>query len=293
LQSTPVTFADLVNEIRGDAQLRTHFQIWQYAYPTGTPVFYNSLEMRRILGEAIKQMDPTGSHFATNHITVLGHSLGGLMTHTLASSSESKIWDAVITVPPAQLHGDPNEIHDVERYFFFKRNHRVVRAIFVSTPHRGSPLADGLIGRIGQAFVKLPDPFTKSLAQLTRENRDHMVPSAYRLYRGGRLSVIRALSSRNNALIALANLPLEVPFNSIIGQHSGGPVATGSDGVVPYASSHLAGAESELVVRSGHDSYKSPAAVAEIRRILRKTIARVGKAFPNAVQPTESVVQLR
>src|SRR5262249_8489534 len=104
------------------------------------------------------------------------------------------------------------------------------------------------------------------------KNRDLMVPSAYKFYSRGKLSIIRALSPHNDVLPALASCRIDVPFNSIIGQHAPGPVETGSDGVVPYHSSHLNGAESELVVRYGHRVYESPAAMEEIRRILRKAV---------------------
>jgi hypothetical protein len=273
LQSTPLAFADLVNEIRGDPQLRERYQIWQYSYPTGTPVLFNSAEMRRNLTSAIHSLNRSAPQFATNHIVVLGHSLGGLLAHTLVSSSGAKIWDSMFTVSPGQLRGDKAIIKEVERFLFFERNREVVRAIFIATPHRGSPLADGLIGRFGHALVMLPDTFTSSIAQLAMENRDHMVPSAYRFYRAGKLSIIRALSPKNNVLKAIADLPVAVPFNSIIGQHASGPVAAGSDGVVPYASSHLDGAESELVIRAGHSAYESPAAIADIRRILHEVLS--------------------
>ena len=42
----------------------------------------------------------------------------------------------------------------------------------------------------------------------------------------------------------------------------------GSDGVVPYSSSHLDGAASELIVHSGHSVHRCPAAMRELLRIL-------------------------
>ena len=61
-----------------------------------------------------------------------------------------------------------------------------------------------------------------------------------------------------------------VPFNSIIGDRGKGgnlnhtkPVS--NDGIVPYWSSHLDGAESELIVPSGHWSNQNPAAIAEVK----------------------------
>ena len=41
-----------------------------------------------------------------------------------------------------------------------------------------------------------------------------------------------------------------------------------SDGLVPYASAHLDGAVSELLVRSGHSVQETPEALHEMRRIL-------------------------
>jgi hypothetical protein len=44
---------------------------------------------------------------------------------------------------------------------------------------------------------------------------------------------------------------------------------TRTDGVVPYWSSHLAGAQSELIVPSTHGAHQNPQAIAEVCRILR------------------------
>jgi hypothetical protein len=42
---------------------------------------------------------------------------------------------------------------------------------------------------------------------------------------------------------------------------------------VPYASSHFASAESEVVVPTGHGGIAHPEAVAELKRIVRLTLA--------------------
>jgi hypothetical protein len=75
-------------------------------------------------------------------------------------------------------------------------------------------------------------------------------------------------------LNGLADLPIKVPFHSIIG-HLGpdvGPHST--DGLVEYYSAHLAGAESEKLVPAGHYLMDHPETVAEIKRILEENIAR-------------------
>ena len=40
------------------------------------------------------------------------------------------------------------------------------------------------------------------------------------------------------------------------------------DGIVPYGSAHIEGAQSELIIKWGHNVPSSPACAAEVRRIL-------------------------
>jgi hypothetical protein len=61
-----------------------------------------------------------------------------------------------------------------------------------------------------------------------------------------------------------------VIYHSIIGDREQADYAGGSDGVVPYSSSHLDGAASEVIVHSGHSVHRSPAAMRELLRILRR-----------------------
>jgi hypothetical protein len=66
------------------------------------------------------------------------------------------------------------------------------------------------------------------------------------------------------------NLPITpgIPYYSIIGDRGHGDTPQSSDGVVAYWSSHLDGAQSELIVPSNHSSPQNPQAIAEVRRIL-------------------------
>lgn len=71
-------------------------------------MLYNAAVLRRILGETLSAFDPSGSDFATNHLVVLGHSMGGIMTYTLLCDSGYKLWDSVITVRPERFACDAN-----------------------------------------------------------------------------------------------------------------------------------------------------------------------------------------
>ena len=82
---------------------------------------------------------------------------------------------------------------------------------------------------------------------------------------------ITGLSPKSRVLKAMNKLPIEVPYHSIIGNRGldQTPLVKSSDGVVPYWSSHLEGADSELIVPTGHDAFKSPLSVTEVLRILK------------------------
>jgi hypothetical protein len=159
-------------------------------------------------------------------------------------------------------------IRELERLLIFRRNPRVVRVIFMATPHRGSPMADSFIGLMGNSLTRLDPMLEHGFGRLARENREAMTPQAAIFYPRGRFSAVRTLSPENPALIALSALPIEVPYHSVIGQHHRGPKKEGSDGVVPYWSSRLDGAQSEVIVRGGHAVLTNLDAVRETIRIL-------------------------
>jgi len=77
------------------------------------------------------------------------------------------------------------------------------------------------------------------------------------------------MSPSNPLLQAFAAIPESprVAAHSIIAVEGNGPIETGDDGVVSYQSAHIAEAESELVVPSGHSVQSDPRTVNEVRRI--------------------------
>jgi triacylglycerol esterase/lipase EstA (alpha/beta hydrolase family) len=269
LQSTPVSLISLVNDLFADLEIYAGYQIWQYHYRTGTPVLYNASVFRRILKETLGMLDPSGRDFATNNLVVLGHSMGGILTHTLLCDSEYKLWDSVVTVRPELFACDANTSSVLNSIYLFERERRVRRAILVSVPHRGSSVADNWIGNLGQSLYRADREVQEAFRSLLANHLDQINPFLVRLIKEGKLSSIRTLSANSPALMALATIPPAVPFHSIIGQKTPGPVDTGTDGVVTYASSHLDGAESETIVPFGHEAFLHRDAVIEIKRILR------------------------
>ena len=274
LQSTPFAFVDLMKAMRHDPEVSARFQVWTFLYGTGTPVLFNALQLRQELDKTIRAVDPHDRDFATRHIVVLGHSMGGIMAHTLVSSSGGRLWNALFTVPPNQLRGDKEAIRWWDEALHFQRDARVVRAIFAATPHRGSNLAESWIGHIGQSLIHLPSALQTSIVTVVSENQDVATPAANAFDKEMNFSAVRTLSPNDPALRAILQLPIGVPFHSIIGKHNGSSIETSSDGVVPYSSSHLDGAASELGVRSGHSVCDNGDAQREVIRILRLEVNR-------------------
>ncbi|WP_211922515.1 esterase/lipase family protein [Solidesulfovibrio aerotolerans] len=264
LISSPMTWLPMINGLMGDPKLRERYQFWYFSYPTGNPVLYSSMLLRQALLSAQATFDPTGSNPAFNNMLIVGHSMGGLLTKDMVQDCGDLLWNTISKTPVAQLALPPDIQEQVEKLFFFKRLPFVTEVIFISTPHRGSEMALGTIGKIGKALVTLPLTLVKASATLFTSLARH----GMHLPITGVPTGIDGLSPKNPLLELTAAMPVAVPFHSIIGNEAKGGVAGGSDGVVPYRSSHLDGAASELIVKSGHGAHEHPLAIREVRRIM-------------------------
>ena len=271
LQTTPFTFLQLVNALESDPEIARRFQFWHFYYSTGTPVLLNALRLREELERTVRIVDPDDADFATHHIVVLGHSMGGLLVHTLVSSSSDRLWRSLFVVPPEQLRGNRETAQRLQHAFFFRRNPRVVRAIFIAAPHHGAAMADSWIGGLGKSLIRLPDKLQTGLTEIAEKNVEVRTAEAAAFFKELNFTSVHMLSPHDPMLLALARLPITVPFHSIMGEKHNG---AGSDGVVRYASSHLDGANSELIVRSGHNAFNNPEARSEVIRILREELRR-------------------
>jgi len=271
LQTTPFTFLQLVNALESEPEISRRFQFWHFYYSTGTPVLLNALRLREELERTVHVVDPADADFATHHIVVLGHSMGGLLAHTLVSSSGARVWKSLFAIPPEKLRGNPEMARRLQRAFIFRRNPRVVRAIFVATPHHGAAMADSWIGGLAKSLIRLPDKLQTDLTDIAEKNVETRTAAGAAFFKQLNFTSVHMLSPHDPMLLALAHLPIAVPFHSIMGEKRTG---AGSDGVVRYASSHLDGANSELIVRSGHNAFNNFEARSEVIRVLREELRR-------------------
>jgi hypothetical protein len=146
-------------------------------------------------------------------------------------------------------------------------NHRpdVKRAIFITTPHRGTTVASHWWIRLAARVIKQPKSFTDIRAIVNAD------PAAQHLNRIP--NCVETLAPDDPILIALNKLPIakSIPFHTIEGDRGRGDAPNSNDGMVAYWSSHLQGAVSEVVIPSGHAAQVHPAGIAEVRRILRSS----------------------
>jgi pimeloyl-ACP methyl ester carboxylesterase len=271
LLSSPLSWQNLTNDLCSDPQILEHYQPWFFLYPTGESVLDSAAQLREDLQTTRRLFDPTGTAVASRHLVVVAHSMGGLLAHTLVSDSNDGLWNVFANRPLASLSLQPAERSMLLRYFFFRHQPGIDRIIFLAVPHRGSYLAAGIVGSIGDRLMRHSRAPAATMKELVHDYPGILAPYFLRINaRGGPTSLFSL--APNPLLDGLAGLPIRVPFHSIIGHLGTGAVAESSDGVVPYRSAHLEGAESEKIVSAGHDMLSNSAVVTEIKRILDENI---------------------
>jgi pimeloyl-ACP methyl ester carboxylesterase len=266
LLSSTYVWRDVVNSLMADPELRQHYQFWGFSYPTGNPIAYSALLLRDDLRYAQQR-------YGFKQAILIGHSMGGILSRMQVTNSGRVIWNQAFGPKADQLYADVPDDSLVKRALIFDANPTVKRVIFICTPHRGSTLATSGIGALGMRLIRLPlkvvSAIPKSVAATLASNSD------LRKYRAP--TSISGLSPSNPVLKALDKLPIEAPHNSIIGDRGRGDTPNSSDGVVPYWSSHLDSAQSELIVPTDHGAMKNPKTIAEIHRIL---LLQIGSRAP-------------
>jgi hypothetical protein len=258
LASTPYIWRDPINQIQADPILRAKYQAVVFSYPTGNPIAYSAEKFREDLVEFEKRYPmPQG-------FVLVSHSMGGLVsqmqTTTLTRSDWEKFDKAKADVlfekaPPGSL---------INRCIAFEANPKAKRVVFISTPHRGAEMADQNIGQLAIKLIRLPLTVTDAVTTTLGNQIGFITGGSERIPDG-----VSGLKPSNPMLKVLDSEKVEPPCHSIIGnQGKPGPLAESTDGVVPYWSSHLKYAKSQVVVPGPHSCYDLPESTAELKRIL-------------------------
>ncbi len=271
LLSTPLTWAQLSNEMWADESIRSRYQIWHYLYNTSAPPLYSARILRGQLRELQRLLDPQGTDFAWKHLNIIAHSMGGIVTKCLVTRPGDAYWDAAFTVPHESLKISADDRAALNEAFQWEPVPNIKRIIFVAVPHQGSDFADNFAGRIGRSITRTPNTFKAFYERIASANPGAFTPE-YAALGAGEMNSISVLSPKQPTLKILSRLPFAYPIqkHSIIGNRGKpGPIEQSSDGFVPYWSSHIDGVLSQKIIPSDHSAFRHPEGVAEIKRILK------------------------
>lgn len=278
LASSPEAWINVANELLGDERLRQHYQIWQVYYPTNVPVPINNIDIRNVIERSIRHFDPSGTAPASQDIVLIGHSMGGLLGRLAVSSSGSQLWQDLLRRHPLEGNRLERARTALSSYMDFEPLPQVSRSVFVAAPHRGTPFAETRLARLAASMVALPASVlnqVKEVAELLT-TQGAIDPNSPLDTANG----IRNLSDQDPFIQVAADLPMgqNVRVHSIIANDTPDvPLVDSSDGLVPYRSAHLSGALSEKVISYSHSVQETPAAILEIRRILRLHLDGLGE----------------
>ena len=277
LQDTPASWGPMINYLRADPIIRRNYQFWVFSYPSGYPYPYSATLLRRDL-DAVKRAFPN-----TKRIVLVGHSMGGMVSRLMITDAGDKIWRSIFGKSPAETQMPEASKKLLTESLIFAHRPEVCRVIFISTPQRGANMALNWVGRIGSSLVRTPF-FLASIPFATLQAATTPDPATMQLSRIP--NSIDTLAPNNRFVLEVNKLPIApgIPYHSIIGDRGKGDTPNSSDGVVAYWSSHLKGAQSELIVPSNHSAPRNGQAIAEVDRILKLELKKEGRSTPTSTQ---------
>lgn len=269
LRSDAHIWKNAVNEIYADPALNSRYQPVLFLYPTGLSVPASASKLRQSLIRFRQTWDPDGTDPGMNNMIIVGHSMGGILSRMQVIDSGDDFRKAFFTCPIPEVPWLGRTLaKQVQSALVFEHQPAIKRAVFIAVPHRGSEIADWRIVRLAIRLIKLPSEVIGLAKLAITEDTSALNPTLLSYNLLGMRSV-DMLSPNHPYFKALDKRPILVPYHSIIGDRGRGGSPDSSDGVVPYASSHLPGAESEFITPHPHGCAEKTETVAEVMRILR------------------------
>ena len=265
----PQQWDRMVECLESDPGLRRRYQFWLFSYASGDSIPFSAHLLRQSLRQTRLLFDPKGTDKTFDRMVIIGHSLGGILAKMMAHESTLRLWQTVSDLPVDKIAGPQKDGRLLRQVYCYERVPEVRRIVFIATPHRGSPLASGFVRDLGSRLCDRASSFREARATILARNGADSFVSAFR--RENPTSV-GELAEGHPLLAALCDLGIDpsVRSHSIIADLRDPPRAGVTDGIVPYSSSHLEGAGSELLIRGSHLCLSNPAVIEEVRRILRE-----------------------
>jgi pimeloyl-ACP methyl ester carboxylesterase len=272
LASSPEAWIGLTHDVLGDPELRDHYQVWQVFYSTNMPILESRYQIHALINNAFEKVDPQRQNQASRDDVLIGHSMGGVISRLLMSRDdlrpnalsylESKNRRALLDLPM------------VQQRFIMQPLPEIGRMVLISAPLRGTEYADLWFTRAIRKIIRLPQSFSTGLINGIKEaNLDQkVIETLHKITLANIQNGPSDLSEKSDFMNLTRDAKMidGLPYHTIMGNAKGDIVLDKtSDGIVPYSSSHLDGAQSEKIITGGHSIQETPEAVLELRRILR------------------------
>lgn len=275
LMSSAGTFDNLVNRLYADPEIRRNYQFWYFNYPTGVAWTVSARAYRESILELRKRVDPQFKNPNWDKMVVVGHSMGGLITHysqceqpwnllrasdipkeTLAPLLDERYVDTPMPDP---------SLESLRKDYFFEPV-KAGLVVYMATPHRGAPVAKYRLATFLTKLVSLPQNLLKEAYNIATLQQDMFLLNPQDAYLW--FTSVNQLKPDSYSISGLQGLKVRnVPTHSIIGDQGKGDTPKSSDGVVPYWSSHLAWG-TETIVPSDHSVQDCMETANDMKRIL-------------------------
>lgn len=277
LASSAATFNNLVNRLMADPDIRNRYQFWYFNYPSGTAWTQNATQYRQTIENARRMLDPDHRNANWDKMVVIGHSMGGLITHYSQCTEPWKMLKKAgifSSKSMALLRGEyvdkpfPTDRKGYEpfRKDYFFRPVEAGMVVYMATPHRGAPVASYSMVNLLTRLVQLPQNILEEAYHLATLQQDVLFMNPGRLTDW--FTSVNQLSPSSYSIRGLQGLQVRpAPTYSFIGNRgSRAPLAETSDGVVPYWSSHIPWGQETIVPTDHHvqDDKETAAALAEL-----------------------------
>lgn len=270
IYSTPITWHETINDLLADPAIRERYEFWSFGYPTGAAIPYLAAELRRSIADLQDFRSSRGAR--TRELTVVGHSMGGLLAKSITQRGGDAEWNRICTVPIEQVDLNEEARELVRRLVYYEPVTDVKKVVFCATPHRGSAIAENSLAKALANFIQMPLQLSQVAQIILQNNREVLTPLGIELITNNATSIAQ-LRPNSPLVSGFFDKPLNpaVRYYSLIGNNSPSkvPLADTTDGVVEYASSHLDGVISEEVIApSEHGVHRTAAGIEAIRQIL-------------------------
>jgi pimeloyl-ACP methyl ester carboxylesterase len=288
LWSSPLTWTEMYNDLRGNPAIRNRFQFWFYFYPTGQPFWTSATQFRSDLVAMRDQLDPQRQQPALDQMVLVGHSMGGLVSRMQTIYSRDDFWHIVSDNPFESLKAKPEVKQQLRDLFYFEPSPSVKRVITLGTPHRGSLFASSSIQYLSQKLITLPEMMFKE--EVVRDNPGFFKNTECLELKTSLDSLSREspvfpvmLAATKAPWVKYHNVVGLVPNQGVYGTLTN-KVQKDSDGVVGFDSAHMTDVVSEIVVQADHMHVHShPRSVLEVRRILLEHLNEVQSQLPSTL----------